>query len=125
MALGVIGSYGRNKSNKYGEFSSGTLCSRASEGGTDYSATKICTVGSRPSFCIWKTLWNLRVFNYRNVKMEQQENRTKKQRENWSLRILWIEYIFYNTIQRSLTPIYTFQRREIASDELVTASHVS
>ena len=57
--------------------------------------------------------------------MKQQENRTKKQRENWSLRILWIEYIFYNAIQRSLTPIYTFQRREIAPDELVTASHVS
>ena len=54
MASGVIGSYGRNKSNKSGEFSSGTLCSRASEGGTDYSATKICTAGSRPSFCIWQ-----------------------------------------------------------------------
>ena len=45
----------------------------------------------------WKTLWNLRVFNYRNVKMKQQENRTKKQRENWSLRILWLN--IFSTIQ--------------------------
>ena len=45
--------------------------------------------------------------------MKQQENKTKKQRENWSLRILWIEYIFYNTIQRRLiTYLYIPEERD-------------
>ena len=77
---------------------------------------------------VWKTLWNLRVFNYRNVEMKKQENRTKNRERIEAKRLFknsLIEYFPQYNTKKSNTYIYTFQRREIAPDELVTASHVS